>query len=258
MHTRSRTLSSVLCTLGLLAQLLLPGFAEASEALPWSSLIDEEAQNYEDPYRDLTMDQLQTVLSLVRLNMKLEKVETENERTSLAEEANEMRNLLTQDAIDFDWLVSQRWIVAERRERASWAGDMTLDGQEVTLTGFAIPAPPEEDGTPSAYLVPERGMCSHMPPPPPNQMVRVRLPDDWSATAIYEPLRLTGVLSVTRSEREIVVVDGVVPMRASFSMEVSEVQSFMTAPSTEDLTSPWAEQILQRLRQTKGRSSDED
>ena len=102
-----------------------------------------------------------------------------------------------------------------------------LDGQTVTLAGFAIPAPPDADGRAVAYLVPERGMCSHMPPPPPNQMIRVRLSDGWAPTFNHEPVRLTGRLVIDPSERQMVVVDGLMPMRATFRLDVMDAEPLM-------------------------------
>lgn len=231
--------------------------AEAVD-LEWPELIDQAAQDYEDPYLDLNSKELQDLVSIVRLRVRLEAEDLEQaERSEIAARLAALEAEFLKSEIDIDWLIDQRWVVAERRENAAWAGNSSLDGAEVTLGGFAIPAPPGEDGAPTAYLVPERGMCSHMPPPPPNQMVRVRLPDGWTPTSIYEPMRVTGVLSVVRSERQIMVVDGMVPMRASFSMDVSEVQSFRSTQTSEDATNAWVEQMAQRLRNTTGQVSND-
>ena len=61
-------------------------------------------------------------------------------------------------------------------------------------------------------------------------------------------MMITGALAIDPSAREIVVVDGVVPMRATFAMEVSEVQTpFRPAPASE-MTNPWVDQLADRLR----------
>lgn len=68
-------------------------------------------------------------------------------------------------------------------------------------------------------------MCSHMPPPPPNQLVLLRVPDDWRPQALYEPVRVSGRLSIDPTTRTVPVVDGMVRMRATFSMDVSDVEA---------------------------------
>ncbi len=48
----------------------------------------------------------------------------------------------------------------------------------MTIAGFAIPGPPAEDGTKIAYRVALPGLCSHVPLPDPNRMLRLRLSGD--------------------------------------------------------------------------------
>ena len=69
-------------------------------------------------------------------------------------------------------------------------------------------------------------MCSHTPPPNPNQMVRIRLGDDWQPKRLHEPVRLTGKISISPSQESMYLVDRRIPMNATFLMEVEEVQTF--------------------------------
>jgi hypothetical protein len=167
-------------------------------------------QNYDDPYRELAPEQLISLVTVARLRDKAAKGEPFDEQQLSRETAS-----LVAARIDVDDLIAQRWIVAERRERAATAGNKDVDGRRVALSGFVIPAAADDDGKSTAYLVPERGMCSHMPPPPPNQLVR-----------LYEPVRVSGLLSIEPSKRAVRVVDGLVPMNATFTMDVSDVETF--------------------------------
>jgi len=198
----------------------LPASAGETQQLDWSRLIDQSAQDYDDPYRELSPEQLASLVSVARLREKAEKGESIDEERLVRETTS-----LAEDGIDIDGLIAQRWTVAERRERAATSGNKAVDGREVVLSGFVIPAPADDDGRATAYLVAERGMCSHMPPPSPNQMVRLRLPGNWRPQAIYQPARVSGLLSIEPSERSVRVVDGMVPMRATFSMDVSNIES---------------------------------
>jgi len=198
----------------------LPVAAGEAPHLDWSQLMDQSVQSYDDPYRELARDQLISLVTVARLREKAERGEFIDEDRLSVETAS-----LTAAGIDVDNLIAQRWVVAERRERAATSGNKEVDGREVMLSGFAIPAPMDDDGTATAYLVAERGMCSHMPPPSPNQMVRLRLPDHWRPQAIYEPVRVSGLLSIAPTTRMVRVVDGLVPMRATFTMNVSSVET---------------------------------
>ncbi|WP_171171373.1 DUF3299 domain-containing protein [Ruegeria sp. HKCCA0370] len=199
-----------------------PLFADV-EQINWADLIDQSVQSYADPFRDLTHNQIAGLRQVVKLSSELEEVNPpENAAATLAE----VKKTLSDEGVDADWLISQRWIVADRRKLAREAGNPAKDGVIIKLGGFVIPAPAAEDGTPMAYLVPERGMCSHVPPPPPNQMVRLRVANGWMATRIYEPVVVTGQIHIQQSNERMMVVDGFVSMQATFSMDVSDVQTF--------------------------------
>jgi hypothetical protein len=188
-------------------------------------LIDPAAQTYDDPFLDLSYDQLNGLREVAQARLALaDDGLPEDTRMRIIERTAVTEASLAEDGIDVDWLLEQRWIVAERRERALTAGNPEVDGDIVRLSGFAIPAAPDPDGTPVAYLVPERGMCSHTPPPNPNQMVRVRLTGDWQPKMMHEPVHLTGALSISPSDQTMIVVDGPVPMRATFLMEASNAE----------------------------------
>ena len=156
--------------------------AMSGTALDWADLPDPSVQEFEDPYRDLSPEQFDDVLFVVRLRGRLQQDKgSAEERQNWQELLTETEDALLAGGVDVDWLLDQREVVTERRRKAGTAGNPQFDGQTITLAGFAIPAPSDPDGQPVAYLVPERGMCSHMPPPVPNQMIRCAPTPDASS-----------------------------------------------------------------------------
>ncbi|MEP4803082.1 MAG: DUF3299 domain-containing protein, partial [Hyphomicrobiales bacterium] len=165
--------------------------ATPGTALDWVDLPDPSVQVYEDPYRDLSPEQFDDVLFVVRMRGRLQQdAGSAEERQKWQELLTETEDALAEVGVDVDWLLDQREFVKERRRKAGTSGNPQLDDQTITIAGFAIPGPSDPDGRSVAYLVPERGMCSHMPPPPPNQMIRVRLNGDWTPSYFHEPVRL--------------------------------------------------------------------
>jgi hypothetical protein len=80
-----------------------------------------------------------------------------------------------------------------------------LDGLTVKLPGFMVPIrftalPGNDDGgyVSEFLLVPYFGACIHMPPPPPNQIVHVKMAPPRQMQSMYDPVWVTGKLS-TRS-----------------------------------------------------------
>ena len=206
------------------------------------------ADTFEDPYRDLSYDQLENLREYAIETARIEEGGLDSDAQAISESrVADAKELLADDGIDADWLIAQRWIVADRRKKAATAANPDLDGETVTLAGFAIAAP-TENGTNFVYLVPERGMCSHMPPPNPNQMIRARLNSDWSPEMVHEPVRLTGKLSIEQTEHRFRVVDGEVPMHASFVLEVTQVETMQDMQAEAPQTNEWAASIAERLR----------
>ncbi len=228
-----------------LALSLSGGPISAGISVDWTDLPDPTVQVFEDPYRDLSPEQFDDVLYTVRLRGRLQQDSgSPEERQKWQELLNETEDALAAEGIDIDWLLDQRQVVMERREKAGTAGNPLFDGKTITVAGFAIPAPPDADGSQVAYLVPERGMCSHMPPPPPNQMIRVRLQGDWTPAYVHEPVRLTGQLKIDPTDHQMVVVDGLMPMRATFLLDAERVE---TLENREDRLE-WSESVADKIR----------
>ncbi|NOD78721.1 DUF3299 domain-containing protein [Ruegeria sp. HKCCD4332] len=238
--------------------LALPVHSEGTR-VEWSDLIDESAQNYEDPFVELTGKQLNALRKLARLRAQQEKGgSTPEQLDQIQEDLEATEATLAEEGVDADWLISQRWVVMERREKAGTAANVDIDGVTVSLGGFVIPAPPNEDGTQTAYIVPERGMCSHVPPPPPNQMVRLRLSDSWRPSTVYEPIVVTGQIRIEQTQKEMLVVDGPVLMKAAFTLEVDDVQTFGPIQISEEAATNRASVLMGRIKATGGATRDDD
>ncbi|MCA0930076.1 DUF3299 domain-containing protein [Ruegeria profundi] len=226
--------------------------ATPGTAMDWADLPDPSAQVFDDPYRDLSPEQFDDVLFVVRIRGRLQQeVGSAEERQKWQALLAETEDALAADGIDVDWLLDQREVVTERRRKAGTNGNPEFDGQTITLAGFAIPAPSDPDGRPVAYLVPERGMCSHMPPPPPNQMIRVRLNGDWTPSYFHEPVRLTGMLTIDPSIQNMMVVDGLMPMNATFQLETERVETLETEADRLE----WKQRAADRIRAAGNRKT---
>src|SRR5579863_3832344 len=71
----------------------------------------------------------------------------------------------------------------------------TLDGATVRLPGFIVPLEGLKNGHLQEFLlVPYFGACIHVPPPPPNQLVYVRMAHRTTLEAPYDAYWITGKL----------------------------------------------------------------
>ncbi|MFV7769459.1 DUF3299 domain-containing protein [Shewanella marisflavi] len=210
-----------LCVAALLAA--TQASAEA-KAIAFADLVDPQATVFEDPFKDMGHELLNELKLLLELDEKLSQNSlTEDERTRLKERRKAAKDVLEINGKDVDALLAQRWDVARKRQNALIATNPVWDGAEVELSGYLIPAPQGADGNFYGYLVPQVGMCSHQTSPPPNQLVRVRLPDDPKSQSLYAPARVSGLLQVEASDATIFVLDGEARMISSWTLNAITV-----------------------------------
>jgi hypothetical protein len=73
-----------------------------------------------------------------------------------------------------------------------------LDNKTVTVPGFMVPLEDDADEVTEFLLVPFSGACIHVPPPPPNQMVYVKIRGGKKAKMSFsEPISVTGQIHVS-------------------------------------------------------------
>jgi hypothetical protein len=76
-----------------------------------------------------------------------------------------------------------------------------LEGAKVRIPGFAIPLERAGDKVTELLLVPYFGACIHVPPPPPNQIIHVKLARPASVRTM-EAVYVSGTMKITRADTE--------------------------------------------------------
>jgi hypothetical protein len=97
------------------------------------------------------------------------------------------------------------------KQRVDWAmlrgldtstGKMTdalkaIDGTVVEIPGFMVPLEDDASKVSEFLLVPSPQACIHVPAPPPNQMVHVKMASGRSTEMAYGPIWLVGKIQIT-------------------------------------------------------------
>lgn len=233
---------------GLVAVLLAVATAQAEPTrIGFPDLPDPAAQNFDDPFRDMGFEMLGELRTFVRLEQRLASGEVpEDARARLEARLEAARDALTLAGHDIEELLAQRWIVAEARKRALLSTNPELHRTAVIITGFLIPAGIDEDGLTVGYLVPEVGMCSHTPPPPPNQLIRVTVDAGSPARSLYTPVTATGLLAPQESNEIIFVLDGEVLMASMWTLDATEVTLAVHTPRSASPDTPQIERAFYR------------
>lgn len=94
-----------------------------------------------------------------------------------------------------------------------------LNGTNVKIPGFIIPLEDNQDFVEEFLFVPSPMACIHVPPPPPNQIIHVKMASGKKAKMSYGPVWLVGkfVISENASKK----------IKTSFEMIGSYTQPYM-------------------------------
>ena len=213
-------ISSQIACLLLFAQHAL---AQTWMPVDWPMLVDQQAQQFEDPYRDLTPSQFQSLMALAQLRIALGEASPEGKRADMEERASKLSKDLRAQGLDPDWILAQREAVAERRQHAALATNDALEGKHVELSGYLLVAPDVEEGAMVAFLLPDRGVCMHLPPPTPNQLIRLKIDELPKPLGPCITSAVRGQLSAEETKAVVPVIDDNVSFWSRWKLEVSEV-----------------------------------
>ena len=97
-------------------------------------------------------------------------------------------------------------IFLEKIEKAGLLINKNIIGKKIRIDGFMVPLEFDygEGLTVEEFvLVPDAGMCIHVPPPPPNQMILVKMDKPVRVRYMYQPIVVEGILKNTPPIKEI-------------------------------------------------------
>ncbi|MFK0688085.1 DUF3299 domain-containing protein [Mesorhizobium sp. IMUNJ 23033] len=119
---------------------------------------------------------------------------------------------------------------------------INLQDKTIQLAGYALPVDREGDLVYQFLLVPWTGACSHMPTPPPNQIVLVTPAHPYKMAEAYQPVSVTGTLQPGLEKSQLFILDGVSVIQSDYTVHKAEVASVDSVPDTITLpvNSPWS------------------
>ena len=129
-----------------------PSQTQSVRQITWGDLIPQAQAESDDPFAELTEDQLYELLMVARYRDLRQRGKLEPGGESEQSEA-ELVASLTAQGIDVDWLLSQRERVAAARRKQADIG-ATVSGQHISIPGYALPLT-RDDETPE-----EKGLSS--------------------------------------------------------------------------------------------------
>jgi hypothetical protein len=92
----------------------------------------------------------------------------------------------------------------------------SLGGKRVHIGGYIVPLDFDATRVKEFLLVPFVGACIHVPPPPANQIIYVKIDEGFDVQGTFDPVWVTGALKVTS------VFTGLA--EAGYSLEAEKVE----------------------------------
>jgi hypothetical protein len=104
-------------------------------------------------------------------------------------------------------------------------GLQAFNGKRVRVPGFIVPLEDSQGATSEFLLVPDPQSCIHMPPPPPNQIVYVKMVADKTILNQWLPVWVTGTFHIDDQKQKYGT--------ASFKMDGESSELWMPPPDSK-------------------------
>ena len=198
--------------------LYLPALAEQVRQLSWEDLVPAELLA-DDPLADLTQEQLDLVVWVVNTLDSLPPRGRDTE--DLYREIDEAIPQLKEAGIEITELMA-------KREQLRTTMVEELNGQRVRIPGYLLPLEMSDTKVKEFLLVPYIGACIHVPPPPPNQIVHVKIvqKEGYRVKTMYEPVWVSGEISVKSMVKDLYLVDGSAGVNIGYTMQANRIEPY--------------------------------
>lgn len=199
--------------------------AQAAQKIEWKNLRPQLAP-LKDPLEGLTQDQrfdIETI-SWARGLSAEEKKLVQNKQG--IEDSKKYEKQFKEAGISVDdLLVKYRSWQSDVEERQKQVNE-SLNGKQIRMPGYLLPLEFSEKGVTDFLLVPYVGACIHVPPPPANQIVFVRLAKKIVVNDLYTAVWITGEMKTKASSRELTLIDGSANISVGYHIESADVEPY--------------------------------
>ena len=208
-----QTLFIIICTL-----FYLQALGEQFRQLSWNDLVPAHLLA-EDPLAKLTDKQKNMVYWVINTldNLPGRGQETEEYYKEIDKAMPELKK----SGIDITELMAKR-----KQLRTTTVEE--LNGQQVRIPGYLLPLETSDTKVTEFLMVPYIGACIHVPPPPPNQIVHVKIVQKggYRVKTMYEPVWVSGEISVKSMVKDLYLVDGSAGVNIGYTMQANRIEPY--------------------------------
>lgn len=168
---------------------------------------------------DLTPAQLKKIQKIYTLKF--------SSREDAASNIKVISKELAKEGIDTEEVFKLREQYILQQEHANQHLSTEYDGRNVRIPGFLVPIEYSAPLIATEFLlVPVAGACIHLPPPPPNQVVRVSYPKGFEIQTIQYPVWVEGIINSKLESADLYLVDGETNVTMGYTLEATKVVDY--------------------------------
>ena len=207
--------------MAVLCAVLITNVAMAAEngfrTLGWEDLVPKSTP-LNSVITKLRHDQQLDVVMLISIrNLKRETFFSEVSEDT--EEAVEIRHRLKKKGLDPDKLMRAFDQMEREVKQRNKMTVQSLDGKKIRIPGYALPLEHAGTGVTEMLLVPYVGACIHVPPPPANQTLYVKLAQTYKAKSLFDPVWITGRMKIRATAKSLSFIDGTADVDTAYTVE---------------------------------------
>jgi hypothetical protein len=196
--------------------------AESARTLGWVDLLPN-LPPVEDPLAALTADQQYDLWSVREITWAKE---AGADIGDAAQEEKSLRKKLGAEGVDVDAFLAGYEDYIEELTRRGSVVRSDLNGSMVRIPGYLLPLEFEGDAASEFLLVPYVGACIHTPPPPPNQIIYLKVDPPYRSTGLFDPVWVTGDMTTQGGSKDLTLFDGTLPIDVGYSINAANLQPY--------------------------------
>jgi hypothetical protein len=191
--------------------------------LGWGDLVPASAE-FDDPFAALSPDHLYLLATVASFR----EAEASGSEISVLtkEEAKDALAELEAEGVDVDGFLARRAEISEKRRQLALSTNSELEGELIRMPGYVLPLEFAEGKVTEFLLVPFVGACIHTPPPPPNQIIHVKVESGFRSKGMFEPVWVDGVIKAEQSNPNLSFVDGSAEIPVAYTLTAQDVEPY--------------------------------
>ena len=199
--------------------------AHAVQQIEWKTLLPQLTP-LKDPLSGLTQDQrfdIETISWARKLTAEERKL-VQNKQG--IKDAKKYESQFKEAGISVDELLKKYETWQAGVEKRQKQVNTSLNEKDVRLAGYLLPLQFSEEGDTDFLLVPYVGACIHVPPPPANQIVFVRLAKKFKVNDLYTAVWVSGKMKTKSSSKELTLIDGSANVSVGYHIDSGSIEIY--------------------------------